>query len=259
MSSEVLKTSGIVSIDYCIANYMVDLGGYSDKNYERLFQMALHQYSELNIHSDQKIEVEYLQMDDQGIVDFSDLTDYITWTKIGMPINGKIWTLGVNNDILLRRDTIPSDIADDIFNNNDSNNFNYGYYFAPHYRMGTFVDGLFGIGQGTAKSYFRIDEENRNIQFDTSVPGDNIIFEYQSTGIKVTGNTLIPRAAANVIMEYLHWRLRKNDRSYTRGEVLDAKEDWKEALAAYEFSVKKISIQQYLEALSAGKQQGPKR
>ncbi len=252
------KTAGFVNINYCVALCQNDLGDHSVRLRERIFQMIVHYLGNLNISHGDKAEVRYLQMDSEGLVDYSGLTDFVEWIKIGIPVNGKIWFLSVNNKILLRQDTIPAGQEALIFGGQDVP-VTTGYYFTPHYYNGIYVDQLFGYGGGFSRSYFRDDRENLRLQFDTAVPNDYVVVEYKSTGIEPTGGTIIPRLAIDAIMAYVQYRLEKTKIKTSRGLILDAKQAYEEQEKKFIYHYfKKPSLQEYLNAISVGKKQGPK-
>jgi len=43
------------------------------------------------------------------------------------------------------------------------------------------------------------------------------------------GNTFVPRKCEDALIEYLHWRTTKGNSKATRGEKMDAKNDFLEA------------------------------
>lgn len=249
------KTTGTVNINQCVAMIQNDLGDYTKEMYERIFQMVISNLSTLNILHGDKVEVVYLTMDSQGMVDYSAITDYVEYTKIGIPINGKIWLLVANDKILLRDsgETIPDSVAANIFNGSEAPETGISY-FAPHYYQGTYVDQLFGYGGGFSRSYFRDDKENKRFQFDTIVPNNYVIMEYKSTGVKATGASLMSRTAANVMLTFVEWRLIRTRYGSTRGEVADAKQDHIEAIAEHVWDEKRPTWQSYISSLSYSKQ-----
>ena len=68
---------------------------------EKATQYAINCFTALNVYGKHAIEIAYLTMDANGMIDLTPLTDFVEWIRIGMPMNGKIWLLGENNKILL--------------------------------------------------------------------------------------------------------------------------------------------------------------
>ena len=90
--------------------------------------------------------------------------DFITWNKIGVPINGKLRVLTQKNSILLPR---TFDTGDPVGNTDAGSNegISNALFFSDHFRGGQFVGGMFGMPGGVDEAYYRIDMENRQIVF----------------------------------------------------------------------------------------------
>jgi len=223
------KTAGFVNLSYCVAQVQADLDDFTDRRVEKMTQLAIRAYTDMNLFNSVNVEVVYLDMDPNGIVDLAPLTDYVDYVKVGITIGGKIWVLNANDKILLRRDELNTDEAALIFRTGAASiEVSSGIYFADHYLNGTFVGGMFGLGGGFSRSYFRIDLERMQIQFDTAVPrtGNPIILEYISTGVKATGGTVVPRSAVEVIVAYIHWQLKQHDPNVDRFTKRDYKQEY---------------------------------
>lgn len=177
------------------------------RQYKRLVQIALEGYSELSLWHLNTLEVVYLRMNEAKVVSLP--ADYIDYTKIGIPINGKLRVLTRHDRILLPRefeDGTPVGNAD----GNDTINAASLVYFSDHFRGGQFVGGLFGMPGGIDDAYYRIDRENRQIVFSGSVPRSEIILEYISTGVKTEEGSLIPREAVSALRTYIIWQAVEN-------------------------------------------------
>jgi len=206
------KTAGLVNLSYCVASVQADIQDYSDRHVEQFTQWAINAYTELNIFHSDNVEVVYLEMDANGIIDLSVLTDYIDYIKVGMMINGKRWILGVNDKIGLRRDELDASELALIFKTGaPSIEVGSGYIFADHYINGGYVTGLFGLGGGFNRSCFRVDKEKNELQFDSSIPRNQIVLEYYSTGVNASGGTLIPRQTVGYVKAYIRWQMEEND------------------------------------------------
>ena len=88
-----------------------------------------------------------------------------------------------------------------------------------------------------APGYFRIDREDRVIRCDRTPPGGKIVLEYNSTGVSIDGATYVPRQAVEPLIQWVHWKRKKEDPEFTRGDRADAEQAFykeEEALRAYE-------------------------
>jgi len=102
MSIALPKTSGMVTIRYVVMSVLNRLGQYDLKSYKRLVQICIEGYTDLAIwHIGQSLETVYLHMSTAKTVDLP--SDFISYVKIGVPINGKLRVLTHHNQILLPR------------------------------------------------------------------------------------------------------------------------------------------------------------
>jgi len=212
-------TNGFVNIDYAVNQCLVDIEDYDMAQYQRFLQFANLGYTDLNLFVTQNVKVAYLKVNDNKTVDLPN--DYMDYLKIGVEINGQVWTLTLNDDMLLPRTTdacgeiIPPDlraIGDDV-DGTKALIPNFGFYFAAHFRNGQYIGERYGIGGGFNMAYFRIDHEKRQIVFDSELPDGTIILEYKSSGVKADGSTVIPRKVIPALTAYIHWRrLQYNDK-----------------------------------------------
>jgi hypothetical protein len=254
MSELTRKTAGIVDLTYCVATAQLDRDDVSDRLTEKMTQLAIRALTNLNVINSLTVECEYLEMDTNGIVDLSTLTDYVDYIKVGIPVNGKLWVLNVNNKILPRRDALPADQADFIFNGEVSDlNVTDGYYF------GSPTNGLFGLGGGFSRSYFTVDEEAMVMQFDSPIPRSQILLEYRSTGVKSSGHTTIPRYLVETIVAYIHWQLIEFDPRIDRFEKDRKKEEFIEQENILFRYKHKFSMNEYFAATYSTYKQTPKR
>lgn len=254
------KTAGLVNLSYCVAQVQADKEDYSTHNVENYTRLAIRAYTDINLFHGERVEVVYLNMDPvTGIVDLSSISDYIDYVKIGMPINGRFWILGKNDKILPQRNELSASETALVFKPGDSTlEINNGYYFAGHYLAGNYTTGLFGLGGGFSRSYFRIDTELMQIQFDTALPRTQIVLEYRSTGINLTGGTLVPRQCVEYIVAYIHWKLAEHNPLLNRFDKRDAKENFIEEenkLRKFNF---RFNINEYYQAMYSTIKQTPK-
>lgn len=171
-------------------------------NIEGYLQIAMEGYTDMQLFETNNIEVAYLSINPDTLVALLP-DDFVTMTKMGININGKMWTLTMNNDIVLPR---PSSICDIEPASVDATTVvDGGYFFAPHYRYGKYLDNLYGIGGGFNRAYYRIDMARRVIYFQGHIPNNEVILEYKSNGVK-PGGAVVPRVAVPALKAYLHWK-----------------------------------------------------
>ncbi len=224
-------------------------------NLERYLQIAIEGYSQMQLFTMNTINVEYLQVD-QNTNSALLPPDFLTMTKIGVNLRGKIWTLTLNNNITIPK---PESICDEPIERVTSDTtITGGYLFAPHYRNGAFVDTLYGLGGGFNVAYYRIDMENRVIYFDGRVPNNEVILEYKGTGVKA-GGALIPRQAVPALKAYIYWKAIAKDTRLAMGERNLAKMEYYEELHELKQFEWSFTMDEYLDAMYLTMSQGPKR
>jgi hypothetical protein len=248
------KTAGVVDLTYCVATVQSLMEDYSDRLQEKLTQLAIRGLTNLNVFNSLQIECEYLEMDSNGVVDLSEITDFVDFIKVGIPVNGKLWVLNINDKILPRRNALSADQAALIYNG-DSGDINVtdGYYF------GSPTNGLFGLSGGFSRSYVTYDEELRVLQFDSVIPRSQILLEYVSTGVKASGHTTIPRYLVEYIVAYINWQLIILDPRVDRFEKRERKTEFLEQEKILQRYKTKFNLSDYFAATYSTYKQTPKR
>ena len=104
-----------------------------------------------------------------------------------------------------------------------------------------------GGGDNVAK--YRIDKSKRRIVFEGPMMGKEIILEYISTGIPVSGNLYIPRGLMPVLKNYLDWILKKRNDQMPESKVYSAKQDFYESLHAYERAEDSMTADEILDII----------
>lgn len=253
------NTSGLITLDYVVNSVFNQLGDYTQRDYDRYLQFAIEGFGQLNLFQISTVRVVHLQMNDAKVVALP--PDFIDYTKVAVCINGKLWTLSVNKNMCLpRAEECGTPIREVVTANPLSINYpNSGYVFADHYYNGRYVGGLYGIGGGFNIAYFRIDKERRNIVFSGSVPNDEVVLEYTSTGVSKHGTTLVPYQALAALKSYIQWQRIEYDDRVGDGAKQRKKDIYEEdcmALNAFESS---FTISEYLDMCYRESSQSPKR
>jgi len=263
MSDTKKDKAGYVNLDYVVKTVMTDLDEYSMHNYEKYIRLAARGFTDLNMFTLNNIKVAYLPINqDNFTVNLPN--DFVDYTKIGININGNIWTLTLNERMVLPRkvDDCGKTISEASNCTIDSNSYQYGsgFYFADHYRNGQYVGEMYGLGGGLNIGYYRLDLERRQIALSNAVGGyDEILLEYMSNGIAADGSTVVPRQAVQALVEYVHWkRVEYNERVNINTKRLrqDAYEREYEKLKFFEDL---FTMDEYLDHTYSHYQSTPKR
>lgn len=215
------------SVRYVVMSYLNRKGIYDLKNYKRLEQIALEGLTQLNLYDMETVEVAYLTMNEIGVVKFP--SDFVDYTKIGIPVNGRIYTLTVNESIIEPR---LEKCGEEVFDPNHNRNVADvgGYYFNDHFRNGRYVGGLYGVGGGFNVAYVKLDRQRRQFIIEGNVPRSEIILEYISTGIKQDGSTLVPTEALEPLRRWIDMIVTENDRRSSESAIARTTRSYEVAL-----------------------------
>lgn len=259
MSTLIPKTPGLVTIRYVIMSVLNRLQDYTLKKYKFLTQLAIEGFGEefALYHTGIGAEVVYLHMSVAKTVNLP--ADFIDWTKLGYPINGKLRVITNNNNILLPR--VFDDTGDTVGNMDadDSEGISNALFFSDHFRNGAFVGGLYGIPGGIDTAYFRFDMERRQIVFSGETPRSEIVLEYTSTGLKTNGSSLIPREVVAPLRNYVLWHMVESDPRVAYNERERRKREFNESVEALRSFENSFTKDEYLRMCYSTYRQSPQR
>ncbi|MDA3807393.1 MAG: hypothetical protein PF440_05685 [Thiomicrorhabdus sp.] len=247
------KTTGTVTIGYIVASVLNRLRNYSMRDFSFLEQVVIEGFTELNLFHLDTIETVYLRMSAAKTIDLP--PDFVDYLKIAIPINGKLQVLSRHDKILL-----PRTFADgaDVGNTGDGVSDVTSLYLTNNFSNGQFVGGIYGAG-GSDQAYYRIDRERRTIVFSGSVPRAEIVLEYLSSGIKLTGTTIIPREAVPALRAYALWQMIENDPKATMNQKERKKSQYEEQVEGLRYFQSAFTADEYRHHLYRHSKQTPKR
>lgn len=219
----------LTTLDYVVRTVLSSLGESTLRNYQRYLQFAVRGFRELNLHNSTHTRIVYLDLLDNKAVNLP--ADYVKYTKIGVCVNGRVVTLGLDDTLCLNDNVSecgdPLPIAMNNVENPDYQFFNYTTVFLGHYHNGQFNQGVFGMGGGfNSRGYYRENPEKNQIQFSSEVPSTQIVLEYISDGINTDGTASIPIQAAEALVAFVHWKRQEYMRGVDKGQINYAREMW---------------------------------
>lgn len=252
----------IVTLDYIVRNVIVSLEESSLRRYQTYLQYAIRGFRELNINGASVAKIKHLPMLPNKAVNLP--TDYVKYTKIGICVNGRVVTLGLDESLCLNESYSecgdPLEVAMENVDNPDYSYFSFGYPFASHYHNNQFVDGYFGMGGGfNSRGYYRINTEMNQIQFASVVPDTEIVLEYISDGINPDGSASVPVEATEYLIAFIHWKRVENKQSSTEAEIERKRRDTMIAWKNLKHFMTSFTVSEYLDSFRAGVFQTPKR
>jgi hypothetical protein len=262
VSTQTPKKPGMVTIRYIIMSLLNRLGQYDLKSYKRLCQIAIEGFTEefSLFHIGHSLETIYLHMSAAKTIPLP--ADYVDFTKIGFPVNGKLRVITRNDNILLPRTWDDGD-------GSAIGNF-YGaaigeealgtvIFFGEHFKNGQYIGGLYGLPGGIDDCYYRVDMENRQIVFSGSTPRSEIILEYIGTSLKPDGSSLIPRQVVAPLRAYVLWQMIVNDTRVAANEKDRRERAFNEATEALRSFSNSFTASEYLSMLYSTVHQSVKR
>lgn len=201
-----------IKLDEIIGDVIVEEGKSSENDFLRYFKLALNGLKELHFDVGGNIRtVELIVNPSTLTVDLPD--DYINYTKIAIHgSDGDLHSLGLRNQKSLIKSTTNSIISDDELNPTF-------YEYTQEYGVG---------GGNNANGYYRVDSENRTIQFTSSLSGDKIILEYiSSSSLNSKDNTVVVHEyCAEALRSYIHWKSIQRKRNIPPAEKAGYKSEY---------------------------------
>lgn len=237
-----MDTNNIITVGSVVDNVLNDLGTYDESEYIRLYQLALRGVTQMNMfHTSGSKEVK-LSVDSKGTVTLP--SDYLSYIKISVVINGRKHELSKNEDIM-----IPGTGA--CYAEEDNGNQNYTETLPE--------DTVYGMGGGYNYSYYRIDKKYNRIIFQKSVPNGEIILDYISSGVALDGETYIPKQSEEALIAWTHWKREEHDPNVSQYKKQSNERSYnRELRKLHEFEYD-FTLQEFADAISSGYSQTAKR
>lgn len=252
----------LVTLDYIVRNVIVSLEESSLRRYQTYLAYVIRGFRELNINGYSVPKIKHFSMLPNKAINLP--SDYVKYVKIGICVNGRVVTLGVDDSLCLNENYNecgdPLDIAIANVNNETYPFFFYGYPFLSHYQNNQYVDGYFGMGGGfNSRGYYRVNAEKNQIQFASIVPDSEIVVEYISDGLNPDGTAAVPVAATEYLINFCHWKRVEAKRDSTEAEIARWREMTMVAWRNYKHLNLMFSAEEYLDMFRNACFQTPKR
>lgn len=246
--------SAYKTLSYVVMNYLNESGDFTMQNYKRYLQIVCDGIRQLNLYNLTQVKVVYLVPNSANIVELPD--DYVQYTKIGIMVSGRLWTLTLNKNIVPPRDIqCGMDIR---VTNSGLSTFPYGgYNFVDHWYGDRFITGLYGLGGGLNTGYFNIDSENKTIVLDGCIFTNQIILEYKTDGIGE--GTPVPPQAIEPLKKRLDFLKRWHDPRVGIGEKQLAKQLMDESIFELQCFENIVNLDEWMDSFYESSSQSPKR
>jgi hypothetical protein len=250
------------TLDYIVRNVIVSLEESSLRRYQTYLQYCIRGVRELNLFAGSVPKTVHLPMLANKAINLP--SDYVKYVKIGICINGRIVTLGLDDSLCLNDNYGEcGDPLEVVIANLDNNNYSwlaYGYPFLSYYHNNQWVEGLFGVGGGfNSRGYYKENPEKNQIQFTSNVPSTEIILEYISDGVREDGSAVVPMEAVEYLINFVHWKRVEAKHDSTESEIARWREMSRVAYNNYKHFHQMFSVEEYLDSYRKNVQQLPKR
>lgn len=261
--------SQFVSLDYCVKSVMVQLEeGNNMRKYQTYLDYAIRGIREIGLTSAPFAKTVHLEMLPNKAVNLP--SDYIKYVKIGICVNGRILTLGLDNSLCLNDNYSecgdPLEIAMANLSDENAENvdgffgYGFGYPFLDTFSNGQYVGSLYGISGGyNSRGYYRVNEAMNQIQFTSDVPSETIIMEYISDGVNPDGTASVPKAAIECLIQWIHWKRLEYKRGGSASEAADAERKYIIQFKKLRHINLSFTVSEYLESQALGIHQAVKR
>lgn len=205
------KTVGGITIRQAVLEYKEGIEDFSAARLRHFEKMIIRAVEQLSIFSLNTVEVIYLTVGSNSTISLPN--DYVKYTKIGVVDSfGTLWTLTLNENIL-RVPVLDCGLDLTTALRSQVRLPDNGYFYAPHFYNGNYVDTLYSVGGGFNVGYYSIDRQGGYLVISGLPEGTSVVMEYRSTGVRTDGKTIIPVEAKQAVYDWVTWqeaRFRKN-------------------------------------------------
>lgn len=246
-----------MTLDSVVSEYINENEEGEGKRF-RYTAIAISGLRELNMDVSGIPTVTKLTIDENTCrVDLPD--DYLKYKRIGICVGGRVISLGrddtlcLNDNLNACGDQVAIPVAPDS-RDFDQQVFNGVPLPTEFWLQGN--SGVFGLGGGNNKNgYYRIDEENNQILFASSVSGE-IVLEYLSTTKKVKGQSIVNPYCAEALKAFIDWR--KINKTLNMGAWQLARQEYYNQRRLAKLRMSTWTLEEIYQALSKSFMQSPK-
>jgi hypothetical protein len=184
----------------------------NESDYDLFLQLAIDGYRELRLHHVREgVKVVKKTPTSINTVDYP--SDYISFVAIGVPLNGKLWTLSREDEIITTttlsggQETLDSSKGEGV----DIPDYAWAGYGAS--------------GGNNIEGYYTLDDINRRIVLN-SVTKTEVLLYYVSSGTDLTGTTYVPTKYVPALEAYIMYEDIKFDRNIPSRIKQDLFREW---------------------------------
>ena len=245
--NEKSTTKAFRTLDQVVASVMNEMEDYNKQNRLRLLQFAYEGIRVFNLHHTVSFERDWIKVDRRlNTVPLPD--QMLEFLEVAVPINGKLWAFTEIKDGIT-----PEPGARKL---NEERQEGEIRRESSYYSYGT---TNFAFEGGSNDFQFIYEDEQRRLSLFTRYRIDEVAVTYKSTGIKSSGDTIVPIHVFEALKAYVYWKHVQKNRTYNRVEKMDAKLDYEEQVIYMRQSENMFTPNKFLDAIRSGYAQTYKR
>lgn len=243
MSDTNKKLNGYTTLKAVVATARNLKGDYSARGFNRMLQIAITGYKQLNLYGGITYDAQWLTLSDVKKVSWPN--DCVSPVAVGIPYRGKLWTfthMGELIDPLSESEGVEALDAD----KGETSTVGDGGYIAGY-----------GVAGGRNKVNIKVDDARREIIIN-GFSGTQVLLYYKSTGVGITQETIIPAIAEEALRSYILWQDIQYQSGINANEKMMAKNAYENAYQTM-IDMQMPSLDELYDAIYEGYVQAPKR
>lgn len=170
-----------------ITEYLIEIGASQSNLFPRYYQFGVNFLRSKHFDTFGVPQIVELTINDNDTADLP--LDYVQYTKIALCVNGKLFSLGLNNSICL--DKSYNDCGEPVASSTSVGYSGFGLsplFTGDHFRNGEFLGKMYGLSSdNNCLGEYRIDKEYGQIKFSGLTSTSTVVLEYLNDPDAVDG------------------------------------------------------------------------
>lgn len=190
--------NAFTTINDIISEYMIQ-SGVKPQEYIKIYKTAIGVIRDINVF-DYPVEEKTVKLEINQNLMANLPEDFVLMKTIGIPVNGKIYLFTKDEGIIT---TTTESNGEEVLDAN----YGEGVDINPEY-----YPDINAMGGTNLAGYFKFDYANRRIVF-RNVRRTEVLLEYRSTGVSLTGETFVPTVLSGLIKSMITYERVRYDSS----------------------------------------------
>lgn len=208
--------SAIYSLEEIVDEYIHDLPASqkTEREYDRMLSFALRGLRELRIRIT-KDGIKRYKASPNALNRISFPDDMETFVALYVPVNGKMWRLTGDRDIIVTKTVIGEGAAEEL-------DTDYGEGVDQPTAQ---FDNFRAVGAVNLEGYYNVDYENREIVINNNRK-EEVVVEYTWLGM----TEIIPSLYVPALQNFMYYKSIERDMSVNQAEKFRAKKEYTDSL-----------------------------